>query len=315
MSEVQLADLTLGDTLATGGQGAVMALANDPLTVFKRYHNPADPAFDEGTLAWLVQERSRISSAGNPVDEWAAWPSVLVRDGNRAVGFLMPRVPSEFTLDIGGRPKLADLSFLATEPGPLWADVPLPSDEERVQIVQSLASAMRSLHQRKIVVGDVSFANVIWARTPRPRVMLLDCDGMCHPLRAPVLPQAETLDWDDPMAPPGTPPTLDRDRYKLALAVLRVLNRDLQIRPDPNHRAHLRGLQEPTASAVHQLLADAAGPIGTRPSAADWVTALSARATVPIGKLVPRKIDAPPPKPDLLGGGKRTYRPVTPPKP
>src|SRR6218665_3795507 len=186
MSEIQLGTLTLGDEIAAGGQGSVTALKSDLATVLKRYHDASGPDFNAETLRWLVAERSRIFLAGSPVEEWSAWPKAVVRHGGRVVGFLMPRVPEAFTIEIGGRSRLADLSYLAAEPSPLWADVPLPTDEERVRVLYHLAAAMQALHHRDIVMGDVSFANIIWARTPRPRVMLIDCDGMRPPSRQPV---------------------------------------------------------------------------------------------------------------------------------
>ena len=313
MTEVQLDSLTLGEALATGGQGTVFALKNQLSSVFKQYHNPANPEFNEQALAWLVAERTRISFEGRAVDEWAAWPSAVVKDGAQTVGFLMRRVPAEFTIAINGQAKLADLSFLASKPRPLWAQVPLPSDEECVQLIHHLAGAMRALHQRSVVIGDISFLNVVWARTPSPRVMLLDCDGMRRGTDPPVLPQAETLDWEDPLARPNSPPTIERDRYKLALAVMRVLTRDLEAKPTPTISAQLRGLSGPSADRVLTLLRMAAGPLESRPSASDWIAALSMRDSVPVSMPSRRKIDSPPSKPELLGERPRSYRPVQPP--
>lgn len=291
----------------------MFALEDQPANVFKQYHNPADPEFNEQALQWLVAERAGIAFEGRAVDEWAAWPSAVVKDGAQAVGFLMRRVPVDFTITINGQAKLADLSFVASQPRPLWAQVPLPSDEECVQLVHHLAGAMRALHQRGVVMGDISFLNVVWARTPSPRIMLLDCDGMRRGTDPPVLPQAETLDWEDPLAPSGSPPTIERDRYKLALAVLRVLTRDLEATPTPTTRVELRGLSGPSTDRVLALLQAAAGPLALRPSASDWIAALSMRDSVPISMPSPRTIDGPPAKPELLGEQPRSYRPVQPP--
>jgi hypothetical protein len=314
MSEIQLNRLRLGEVIETGGQGMVYAVEDPPNTAFKRYHKPSDPLFNEQALAWLVEERTSISLAGVPVDEWAAWPTTVVRDGARTVGFLMPLVPPDFYITIGGKPKLAHLHFVASTPGVMWADVPLPSDEQCVQLVAHLAGAVRALHHRGAVIGDISFGNIVWASAPRPRVMLLDCDGMRRGTRPPVLPQAETPDWVDPLAPPNTPPTSDRDCYKLALAVMRVLTRDLTAAPTPQTTARLRGLSGPDADRVLALLRAAAGPAGSRPKASEWVAALSARESVAVGRPTPRTIDAPPAKPELLGDQPRTYRPVDPPR-
>jgi hypothetical protein len=313
VTEVQLSALSLGDCLASGGQGSIYAITDDPGIVFKRYHNPADPALAAATLRFLVAERSMIAFAGSPVDEWAAWPAATVCADGRPIGFLMKRVGPEFAITIRGRDKLADLSYLATEPGPLWADVPLPTDQDRVRILHHLAGAMHALHQRGIVFGDVSFANVLWAQSPRPKIMLLDCDGMRPSGRPAVLPQTETLDWDDPMAPARSAPTIEQDRYKLSLAVLRVLARSLDARPHADLCPPMNGLDQSTAVRVGQLLMAAAGHPAARPSAADWANVLSGRVTVPVPLLVARKIDGPPPKPDVLSNAPRVFRPVVPP--
>ncbi|GAA2756165.1 hypothetical protein GCM10009872_15250 [Actinopolymorpha rutila] len=225
----------------------------------------------------------------------------------------MRRVPKQFSLKIGQGERLADLSYLATAPKPIWGPVSLPSHSEKLGILRDLAGVVDTLHRRGIVLGDISFANVLWTVTPRPGVMLLDCDGMRLEGRTSVLPQADTLDWDDPYVVRGAEPTRDQDRYKLALAVLRVLcaslNRRLDGRPlDP-------ALLGANPSGVQDLLSKAAGAAGTRPAASEWMTALSDRVMQPV--LAPasrRRIDMPKPKPDLLAsGGPRQFRPVQPP--
>jgi hypothetical protein len=149
-------------------------------------------------------------------------------------------------------------------------------------------------------------------------VMLIDCDGMRREGRAPVLPQAETLDWNDPRAAPDSAPDMDRDRYKLALAVLRVVTGRLDARPGEGSVVNGHGLSEHARESVEQLLELAAGPVGTRPTAIAWAAALSGRESITVGQLAvkTRQAEMPAAKPDLVHAPKpREYRPVTPPQP
>ncbi|ATQ31569.1 hypothetical protein CS378_24360 [Rhodococcus ruber] len=315
MNATNLATLKLGPKLGDGGQGAVYELADDPARVFKRYHSPSGPGFAASTLDALIGMRGKLSNGGRPVDEWAAWPSSVVRDAQTVVGFLMPRVPTEFTFQAHGKRRLSELGvLLAKKSSPLFAGVTLPTLEERIAILRSLARAVGVLHEHRIVIGDLSFANIFWSLSPEPRVMLIDCDGMRPDGLPPVLPQAETPDWDDPFAAPRTAPTFDRDCYKLALAVMRVLGGEIDCRPTELDGLAFDGVEKAMDHRLRELLRQAAGPEGTRPSARVWETALSDRVTVPVQPTMRRTVAAPKPKPELLGTGERKFRPVTPPK-
>ena len=313
---VQLRDLVIGIELATGGQGSVFDLPAWPGAVLKKYHEPVPASFCAASVAALVHERDHILHEGEPVDQWAAWPSMIVLDGSRTVGFVMPRAPEAFMLTIRGQLRLADLSYLATEPRPLWGSVSLPGDAERVAVLRHLAGAIQSLHHRGIVFGDISFGNILWSTQPRPRVLLLDCDGMQPPNRLAVLPSADTPDWEDPFARVPLP-DVDRDNYKLALAVVRILTRSMDARPGgTTDRATLRGLAPDVANRVGALVDRASGPVGSRPQAGEWAAALGGRTSIPVQSNGQRRlaVDAPPPRPDLLAtrSEPRVFTPVQP---
>ncbi len=65
--------------------------------------------------------------------------------------------------------------------------------------------------------------NWLWSVTPRPAVYLIDCDGFRVSGCAPVLPPKETGDWRDPVLLAGSTTTEMSDRFKLALAIFRIL--------------------------------------------------------------------------------------------
>jgi hypothetical protein len=201
------------------------------------------------------------------------------------------------------------LSYLSRPPAPKWGEVDLPNDDVRVAILRHFAATMDALHARGLVIGDISFGNVLWRADPAG-IMLIDCDGIHPEGQASVMPQADTLDWDDPEAGPGERPSRDRDRYKLSLAVARVLTQDLAIRPCDAARAQLFA-PEKVKQPVRTLLDEVCSG-GPRPTAARWSKALAGRGTVSVTPPTPRPMEAPPPKPDMIvtGNTDRQYRRV-----
>jgi hypothetical protein len=310
-SDLDEAGLSLGDEIGDGGQGKVFELRDDSSLVFKRYHHQFHRAFDPGALQDLILLDQGVSANGRPLPDWAAWPHARVTSQGQVVGFLMKRVPMAFTATIGGRQRLTDLSYLAQDPRPIWGPVRLPDDADRLRILSHLASALDALHGHGLVVGDLSFGNVLWATAPLG-VMLIDCDGIHLEGGRSVMPQADTLDWHDPQAG-ADPPDRDRDRYKLSLAILRVLTRTLSSVPDQADSLELHVPQELDAP-VRALMQRAAGPRGSRPTAHEWGMVLRGRRMVPVAQPSVRPNTGPAPKPDLLLGGKgeRRYRPVPP---
>ncbi|WP_369247067.1 hypothetical protein [Streptomyces sp. R41] len=135
------------------------------------------------------------------------------------------------------------------------------------------------LHALGLVVGDVSQANVLWAVRPGPAPYLLDCDGVRLVGRPPVLEQADTPDWHDPLAAPGAV-TVDSDRYKVALVVGRVLSQDAYVAPGKPLRPLPGVLDDRREIAVTALWEQAAGPRGGRPHLGQWRTALAGRDTI-----------------------------------
>lgn len=291
--------LTLGAELADGGEGSIHEVVGQPSVVFKRYHNPADPRIRPEVLPQLIARRGQIKVGGRGVDHWAVWPNEEVTAGGQTVGFLMPRLPSDFYRRIGPKVRPADLSYLAATPVPAWGNVQLPDTSARVRLLSDLAQVLRALHDMGMVYGDISFGNVVWATGPE-RIIIMDCDGISLSPGHSFLPQKDTIDWDDVAGVAGHPPDQDRDCFKFALAVLRVLTREVSARPSANGSyKFVADLSDTVASAVTPLLNRAAGPVGSRPSAAEWIGALSGRAYVTV---TPPKV-----RPPITGPTPKTH--------
>ncbi|MEU0067569.1 hypothetical protein ABZ085_30835, partial [Streptomyces albidoflavus] len=214
-----------------GGQGEVFEAGGPGRLLYKEYREPHKVRGD--ALTHLVRVRQEMAPAERDrLDRQAAWPLCRVTDGGRVTGFLMHRAPETMTWTTSkGDGKLIELSYLLREAKTAWSAVPQPVPAQRLDLVIQVVSLLEWLHGLGLVVGDLSHANVLWSLTPEPAVHLLDCDGIRAGGQEPVLDQADTPDWQDPLAPAGLPASVDSDRYKAALMIGRILCRDPLIRP------------------------------------------------------------------------------------
>ncbi|MFD7912937.1 hypothetical protein ACFV30_19815 [Streptomyces sp. NPDC059752] len=172
--------------------------------------------------------------------------------------------------------------------------MPQPTPDQRRALDLSFVRGVARFHDKGIVLGDSSHANVLWALDPEPEVYLLDCDGF-HPVSgAPAQPQTETVDWSDP----GTllsETNFDSDAYKTALAVGRIVTQDPCIAPGHRLKPVPGRLDDDQLTQVSALFAKAAGERGTRPRVEDWYHALGGRGAAP------PDVAQPPPRPSDEG--------------
>ncbi|MFI7012053.1 hypothetical protein [Streptomyces sp. NPDC050145] len=278
-ADQQYAQLRLLDKAGDGGQGEVHVVAGQGRLLYKGYREPHK--VDGAALAALVSYRLRLQEADRErLDREAAWPLCRVLDGSRVTGFLMNRAPNPMTWATSkGDSRLIDLSYLLREAKPAWSAVVQPAPQARRALAIALTEAIGRLHAAGLVLGDLSQSNVLWTLDPVPSVFLLDCDGIRLVGRAPVLPQADTPDWHDPLASPGTA-TVDSDRYKAALMIGRVLARDAYARPGKPLIPVTGVLDARREEAVRRLWDQAGGPAGGRPDLGQWRNALTARETI-----------------------------------
>jgi DNA-binding helix-hairpin-helix protein with protein kinase domain len=265
--DVALADLTAAARIADGGHGRVYRLADPPGLLLKLYHGGTTVLPEElGRLIDLPGDRRELGVA--PV----AWPSGRVFDGGRCVGLLMPEAPAEFATSLAGRRRLLELQFLLYPRRAMWADLVLPTRAQRRGLAMAYAELFRVLHGNGVVVGDVSMRNLLWTLAGGPSVYVIDCDGFRLAGRPSTVRPADTAGWGDPARPDEV--TVDTDRYKLALVMLRVLLGNHEVTPeDVRTRELLRRMLGPELAA---LAGHAARP-GRRPPAECWLGAIGAR--------------------------------------
>ena len=117
---------------------------------------------------------------------------IVVLDGGRLHGLLMPRVTPEFYRHHGlaSSPQIVpcDWNYLSRrrqfEFNPVvYTNVPRLTVAQTLALVRDLATTMATLHRYGLVFGDVSARNILWTDRPSPRVVLIDPEKRSNGMR------------------------------------------------------------------------------------------------------------------------------------
>ena len=269
------------DQLGDGGEGVVYRITQPVGYVYKEYKPVvAAEVFPKG-LEVTAELLHQLGDKQSFIGERSAWPEVLVRKNGAFSGFLMKKIPDDFSCRHGmkgrARQGLTDWNKLVTRDD--WMDkdniessvpkfnVLLKKDEKvLLQILLDLAKLFECLHNHGIVVGDVSGRNLLWAIKPSPTVFLIDCDGFRREGERAVTTSKQSPDWLDPQLNGGT--TLDSDRFKLATAMYRAYFADPFGAPsNPN------GVVTANSEKILELATRGVAP-SNRTTAKEWREAL-----------------------------------------
>ncbi|MDR1189697.1 MAG: hypothetical protein LBK95_19970 [Bifidobacteriaceae bacterium] len=226
--------LTIGSKIGSGGAGDSFLL-DRPLRpdlpaemVYKRWREGTGPT-GAAQVAALVGFRDRLDSEDRAyLDEVAAWPREMVAAAGRVAGYLMPCAPAEFmhrNPAFGPQCSSVKLLFAKARRGrSAGAEVPDDSDVvSRLVIVAKLAHALRWLHSKGCVFGDLSHENELYAVQGQPRIYLIDTDEIALPGNR--VPQHETPGYRAPEAAQlGHFSSQQADVYKFTLVLVRVLS-------------------------------------------------------------------------------------------
>ena len=290
--QVNLSDLGPMSRIGSGGQGTVFGLTEDPNIVYKEYAPRFVDDVDVAALGRFV--RLAAGPDAEALLGLAAWPTAIVRKGGVVRGFLMPRVPQQYTvrLELPGGPAtvLAQLQYLLNGDGYLKARGLAVDERLRLELLRDTGETLATFHRLGICVGDFSPNNLLFSFTARPRCYFIDCDAMRLDGES-VLAQAETPEWQVPVQDGeqsaeelATPAT---DAYKFGLLAVRLFAGDQQVRDPAAAGPRLRG--EVRKLAGRSLSRDPE----ERPSPERWIGVLDtaiARA--------PATPPAPPPAPE-----------------
>lgn len=243
--QVSLTDLGPMSRIGSGGQGTVFALDEDPRLVYKEYAPRFVDDVDVATLGRFA--RLAAGDAGPDAEallRLAAWPTAIVRKGGVVRGFLMPRVPEQYTvrlrLPAGPATVLAQVQFLLNSDDYLRARGLALDERLRLELLRDTGEALAIFHRLGVCVGDFSPNNLLFSLTERPRCYFIDCDAMRLDGDS-VLAQAETPEWQVPdregeeLATPAT------DAYKFGLLAVRLFAGDQQVRDPGAAGSRLRG--------------------------------------------------------------------------
>ncbi len=161
-------DLTLATPpLARGGEAAVYAVAANPALVAKIYYRPT-PEYASKLSAMIAFPPA--DSGTWTASRYVAWPMCRLLgsgDGRPVIGCLMPHVENARRLVERSNPR----ARLQT--------CPLFHYGYLLRSARNLAAAVRGLHERGFVLGDLNESNVLV--TPQARVTLVDADSFQVP--------------------------------------------------------------------------------------------------------------------------------------
>jgi DNA-binding helix-hairpin-helix protein with protein kinase domain len=154
--------------IGRGGQAVVYVTEADPALAVKLYYEPAADVERrlEGMLR-LAHPDEFLTKDGASHPE-LAWPTAVVRDvdNHQVIGYAMRRV---------GRPDFFALGVLFSRPQRREALSEI-SWRFLVGVSRNLAGLVATLHDRNLVLGDVSHANIVVSQ--EGRLTFLDCDSM-----------------------------------------------------------------------------------------------------------------------------------------
>lgn len=147
---------TLGERVGDGGEGTVYRIVERPDAVAKIYSRPM-------SAEQLAKLAAMVRAADDGLRTVAAWPTGLVYDGARPVGFTMPLLSAQHPLHELLGPRSRQEHF----PRAHWKFL--------IHTGANLARAFSVLHERGVVVGDVNSNNVVVC--PDSTARLIDCDS------------------------------------------------------------------------------------------------------------------------------------------
>lgn len=220
--------------------------------VYKRFNKAIRPVPLYGLEA-LVKVRDSLDPRHREAfDRSLNWPlRAVVDDQPGAAGVILPLLEDGWFVDL--RLSSGAIKRKCTEGQFLLMDkeyctkvgIPFLTSDQRIMICRSLVYAMGLLHRAEVVYGDLSARNFLYRISPRPQVLLVDCDAVrVHGAAAALGAQPHTPEWEPPEAllakrrrDPGGFGIQNKqtDRYKLGLAILRIMTpgRGSSVNRDP----------------------------------------------------------------------------------
>lgn len=165
--------ITLGAMLARAGEGSIHDVAERPGWVAKMFH-PTLTDLDHKLRKVAAMVRARPPGATQPNGFVVlTWPLHTLADGDRPVGYVMPRIDTASSVEIHVMSNPSHRRDPA--PGsPQWTR--RATWEHLVNVAANLCLAVEVVHRVDAVIGDFQERNILVADTTE--VTLVDCDSM-----------------------------------------------------------------------------------------------------------------------------------------
>ncbi len=182
----------------------------------------------------LIQENLPLNKSY--FESRMALPLASLQKDGKFIGFVMNDISrfSKFELvhHSGKREKvLSELKFfLNSYPERKRLGVPNLSNEVLLGLANDFLATLALLHEQKLIVGDISYSNLIVARRPNTknpnRILFLDVDSFRHVAKHHPLGSESTPNWWAPeqLAKPASASTMASDVYKACLVIRRMLH-------------------------------------------------------------------------------------------
>ncbi len=273
-------ELVLSAALAAGSQGTIYRVERSrdlgfsfPL-IYKEFSETT--AVSGAALERMAAFRQEQADQDRLVlDQRTVWPCAVVAQGTRICGYVMQEIPDTFmqtiiTMSGAGEPIAREVQHLFVSDAISRKNLgEVPKATERLMLAREMAFVLGFLHKRELVYGDLSYKNAVYTLRPAPMVMLLDCDAVRFRGQGAAVAQLNSPGWG---APEKGPQTIETDRYKLGLFVLRTLT--------PGVNAQNRDPAKASAVLDREGMALLERSLGgdphDRPSGKDWVGYLDA---------------------------------------
>lgn len=227
----RLGDLGGAPAFEGGGESTgIWRVPAMPGYLFKRYTAEVARTVDAHRLDQLAAQPAALhGGTDRALARSVAWPHARVVDAaRRTVGVVIPEVPDRFLVTWRSpRARAGDpdnhtplyVDYLAQ---PNWylseRGIPEQGAADRVALCSALAGVAALLERCGIVYADWSYSNAFWHPVDHT-VFLIDVDGASYGSR----PYVQTVNFDDPLTPPGRPVDTYTDRYRAALLIARCL--------------------------------------------------------------------------------------------
>lgn len=270
-TSTELDALDRGLELGSGGQGKVYAIKRSP-NVVKLF--AAGTRIKADVLQSLPDAFASLPSA---VNDRVVAPLQVVTDQGRTVGFTMQAIGSDFSFTSpDGKKRLYEIQHLLN--GHEYAHKIFPglngyTQAASYRLLADLAGTLCALHERGIVVGDISPRNLLFSLSGEPRMLIIDADSMVVNGRSVYADHAETPGWKAPefesLPAANGQPTAASDRYKFGLLALRLIAGDQSAKTPA-------AIPQRTPPMLRSLITEALSDSpGNRPSLTTWKETLT----------------------------------------